>query len=106
MVTDKETVRGMVDRRIENIIFPLKNKIVDQYPMLSPLSRSFWPQIVTWINTKVDMLMDLSFPTGAETAEQGLANMNEIVGALIGSKLQEMGLSDDFMNMDITKLLK
>lgn len=105
-VSDKETVRAMLDRRIENIIFPLKDNLVAANPILEPIANGFWGQIINWINTKVDLIMDLSFPTGTETAEQGIENMDKILNALIVNKLDKSGIDASFLNMDLSKLLK
>lgn len=105
-VSDREVVRGMLDRQIENVLLPVRDGILANFPMLSPMVRGFEGQAVNWINNKVDMLMNLSFPTGAETAEEGIANMNEIIASMVGKKLEENGISGDFLNMDLTKFIK
>lgn len=106
MVTDKETVRAMLDRQLANVIFPLKNNLTASLPMLAPMIRGFEGKAIDWINAKVDTLMDLSFPTGTETAQQGIENMNEIINAMVVKKLEENGLNSNFLNMDLTKFLK
>lgn len=105
-VPDKQTVRAMLDRQIEGVIFPLKDNLVQANPILAPIANGFWGQIINWINSKVDLIMDLSFPTGTETAEQGIENMDKILNALIVNKLEKSGIDASFLNMDLTKLLK
>lgn len=109
---DKIAVRQMVDREILNTYMGVKELIFSNISpkintMVQTMVKPYESKWIQAINDKVDIAMEMSFPSDETPLEEGLENLNNIINEGIKYVLREkLHLPEELVNIDLNQFLE
>ena len=109
---DKIAVRQMVDREILNTYMGVKSLLLSSIPsnlsgMAQTIIKPYEQKWINNINSKVDVAMELSFPTPETTLEEGMDNLNNILNEGLKMIMRDkLNLPESLVNLDLNQFLE